>query len=143
MISWLTTLFSKGATELVGAVGGIIDNLHTSDDEKLAAKARLQSIVMAHNKVQMSFVAQYDQEITKRHETDMKSDSWMSKNIRPLVLAFLTVSTIILAYLTIFILEPSDVALVQPWIELLKILLVTVYAFYFGSRGIEKYKKLS
>ena len=143
MISWLTSLFSDGAVKLVGAVGEIIDDVQTSDEEKLAIKARVKSAVMSHNEKQMGFVAQYDQEITKRHETDMKSDSWLAKNVRPMVLVFLTLSTVILAYITIFTLQTTEVALLQPWIDLLKILLVTVYAFYFGSRGMEKYKKLS
>jgi hypothetical protein len=142
MISWLTSLFSKGATELVGAVGGIIDELHTSDEEKLTIKARIEAAVLKHNEVQMQYISQYDQEITKRHETDMKSDSWLSKNIRPMVLLFLTVATVILAYTTIFILDVSEVSLLQPWLDLLTILLVTVYAFYFGSRGIEKVQKI-
>jgi hypothetical protein len=143
MIDWVTSLFSKGAKELVGAVGGIIDEIHTSDEEKLVLKARIEAAVMAHNEAQMRHIAQYDQEITKRHESDMRSDSWLSKNIRPMVLAFLTGATILLAFLTIFTLSVGEVTLLQPWLDLLQILLVTVYAFYFGSRGIEKVKKLA
>ena len=67
----------------------------------------------------------------------MKSDSWMSKNIRPLTLAFLTVATVVLAYLTIFLLDEKSVTMVEPWLDLLKVLLVTIYAFYFGSRGFD------
>lgn len=142
MIPWITSLFSKGANELAGTIGDIIGEFHTSDAERLTIDARVKSAIMAHNEKQMSYVAQYDQEITKRHESDMKSDSWLSKNIRPMVLAFLTLATIILAFLTIFALDISEVVLLQPWLDLLQILLVTVYAFYFGSRGIEKVQKL-
>ena len=80
------------------------------------------------------------QEISKRWESDMASDSWLSKNVRPIVLVFLTFMT------TLFvILDSAQISFVvgAEWIELLKTLLTTVYVAYFGSRGIEKYKKLS
>lgn len=83
-------------------------------------------------------MSEYDKEITQRYASDMMSDSWLSKNIRPLALAFLTVATVILAYLTIFILDASDVELLKPWLNLLQSLLIVIYAFYFGSRGFEK-----
>ena len=78
------------------------------------------------------------QETTKRWESDMISDSWLSKNTRPLALLFLTLST------TIFIVLDSSTNMVinNMWIDLLKTLLITVYVAYFGSRGMEKVKKI-
>ena len=78
------------------------------------------------------------QETTKRWESDMISDSWLSKNTRPLALLFLTLST------TIFIVLDSSTEMVinNMWIDLLKTLLITVYVAYFGSRGMEKAKKI-
>jgi hypothetical protein len=78
------------------------------------------------------------QETTKRWESDMTSDSWLSKNTRPLALLFLTLST------TIFIVLDSSTEMVinNLWIDLLKTLLVTVYVAYFGSRGMEKVKNI-
>ena len=87
-------------------------------------------------------MSEYDKEITQRYASDMMSDSWLSKNIRPLALAFLTVATVILAYLTIFILDASDVEFLKPWINLLQYLLFFIYAFYFGSRGFEKVQEI-
>lgn len=80
------------------------------------------------------------QEISKHWESDMKSDSWLSKNTRPLMLIFLTISAIFLILLDSLTIK-FDVD--SEWIELLKSLLVTVYVAYFGSRGIEKYKTIS
>jgi len=80
------------------------------------------------------------QEITKRWESDMKSDSYLSKNTRPLTLIFLTIS------LVIFILLDSSnliFSIDQGWVDLLKSLLITVYVAYFGSRGAEKFKTIS
>ena len=80
------------------------------------------------------------EQISERWESDLTSDSWLSKNTRPLTLLFLTLMT------TLFvILDSSDspFKVSSEWIELLKTLLVTVYVAYFGSRGFEKYTKIS
>lgn len=140
-MAWYSFL-TEGTAKVIDSVGGIIDDLHTSDEEKLAAKIATQTLIKDFEVKQLELIAQYDKEITERHKNDMASDSWLSKNIRPLIIAFLTISTVTLAYLTIFILEPAMVALVEPWIDLLQILLITAYSFYFGSRGIEKVQKI-
>ena len=80
------------------------------------------------------------QEISKRWNSDMSSDSWMSKNTRPMTLIFLTVSSLILIVLDSL---NIDFGVSNEWIELLKSLLITVYVAYFGSRGVEKFKYIS
>jgi hypothetical protein len=80
------------------------------------------------------------QEISKRWDSDMSSDSWMSKNTRPMTLIFLTVSAVILIVLDSL---DIDFGVSSEWIELLKSLLITVYVAYFGSRGVEKFKYIS
>lgn len=80
------------------------------------------------------------QEVSKRWDSDMKSDSWLSKNVRPITLIYLTLAT------TIYIVLDSlqiDFKIDEAWIELLKTLLVTIYVAYFGSRGFEKFKKIT
>ena len=137
-MSWLSELFSSNVSSVVDSFGNAIDKLVTSDEERGQLKIKLEEEMNKLKVIQLDAIGKYDSEITSRHAADMKSDSWLSKNIRPLSLAFLTVSTVLLAYLTIFILKPDEVSLVTPWLDLLKVLLVTVYAFYFGSRGFEK-----
>lgn len=78
--------------------------------------------------------------VTKRWSSDMSSDSWLSKNVRPLTLVFLTITTITLIYLDFCY---PDYKVPSEWIELLKSLLLGVYIAYFGSRGIEKYRSIS
>ena len=80
------------------------------------------------------------QEVSKRWSSDMSSDSWLSKNTRPMMLIFLTVSTWLL-----ILMDSLDVefGVSTEWIELLKSLLLTCYIAYFGSRGMEKYKHIS
>ncbi len=79
------------------------------------------------------------QEITKRWESDNLSDSWLSKNTRPLTLIFLTVSMVFLILLDSLNIE---FRVDSEWIDLLKSLLITVYVAYFGSRGVEKFKSI-
>ena len=80
------------------------------------------------------------QEVSKRWVADMGSDSWLSKNVRPVTLIFLTISTWVLILMDSLNIEFG----VSPeWIDLLKSLLLTIYVAYFGSRGFEKYKHIS
>jgi hypothetical protein len=127
----LDKLFSGGAADLVKSVGGVIDGLHTSDEEKLAAELKVKELVAQYE-------TQMEKEITSRWQADMKSDSWLSKNIRPLVLAFLVISTVLLIFIDAgainFIVE-------EKWTDLLQLVLITVIGAYFGGRSLEKTKK--
>ena len=130
-MSILTKIFSSGAGELVKSVGGVIDNLTTSKEEKLEAERKIQDLI-ANHEVEM------EKNITERWKMDMQSDSWLSKNIRPLVLVFLVVSTVLMIFIdagTInFVVEPK-------WTDLLQLVLITVIGAYFGGRSLEKTKK--
>ena len=127
-MSILTNLLSGGAAELVKGVGGVIDNLHTSKEEKLEAERKVKELIA-------SYEVQMEKEISSRWEADMKSDSWLSKNVRPLVLVFLVVSTVLMIFIdagTInFVVEAK-------WTDLLQLVLITVIGAYFGGRTLEK-----
>jgi len=130
-MSILTNLLSGGAAELVKGVGGVIDNLHTSEEEKLAAEQKIKELV-ANYEIEM------EKNITDRWKTDMQSDSWLSKNIRPLVLIFLVVSTVLLIFIDAGIIAFEVKA---TWVDLLQLVLITVIGAYFGGRSLEKVKK--
>ena len=141
-MGWIKNIFSKSSAKVIESTGNALDELFTSKEELALSsndKDKIKSlfktgIMQLENEASKVI----EDNITARHTNDMKSDSWLSKNIRPLALSFLTVSTVLLAYLTIFILDAEKVELVEPWIDLLTVLLVVVYGFYFGSRGVEK-----
>ena len=80
------------------------------------------------------------QAVSKRWASDMQSDSWLSKNTRPLALVFLTVSMMLLIFIDS---TGLDFSVDSGWVDLLKSLLITVYVAYFGSRGAEKFKSIS
>ena len=130
-MSILTNLFSGGAAELVKGVGGVIDNLHTSKEEKLAAAQKIKQLISDHE-------AKMEQNITDRWSADMKSDSWLSKNVRPLVLIFLVVSTVLMIFIDAGTINFNVEA---KWTDLLQLVLITVIGAYFGGRSLEKTKK--
>ena len=124
-------LSGGGVKDLVEGVGGVIDNLHTSKEEKLEAERKIKEIVA-------SYQATLEKEISSRWAADMASDSWLSKNVRPLVLIFLVISTVLLIFIDAgainFVVEAK-------WTDLLQLVLITVIGAYFGGRSLEKTKK--
>lgn len=77
--------------------------------------------------------------VTRRWESDNNADSFLTKNVRPLSLVFLTIATTVLIYLDSF---NVSIEVPSEWIELLKSLLLGIYIAYFGSRGLEKYRNI-
>ena len=130
-MSILTSIFSGGAKELVEGVGGVIDNLHTSKEEKLEAEQKIKELIS-------SYEIEMEKNITERWKMDMASDSWLSKNIRPLVLIFLVVSTVLLVFIDAGVIAFEVKA---SWVDLLQLVLITVIGAYFGGRSLEKVKK--
>ncbi len=123
---------------LINSIGDTVKKFVTTDKDRLAAQAEIEKQVSEFSLAVIDRLQSAETQITERQKIDMASDSWLSKNIRPLVLAFLTVTTVLLAYLTVFILSPEKISLLSPWIDTLKDLLQTAFVFYFGSRGLEK-----
>jgi hypothetical protein len=127
----LGKIFSSGATELVKGVGDVIDNLHTSKEEKLEAERKVQEIIH-------SYESKMQEEVSERWKADMVSDSWLSKNVRPMTLIFLVISTVLLIFIDAGAIEFN---VESSWIDLLQLTLLTVIGAYFGGRSWEKVKK--
>ena len=130
-MSIIGKIFSSGAGDLVKNVGGVIDNLTTSKEEKLEAEKQIKDMIMGYE-------AEMQKQVTNRWNVDMNSDSWLSKNIRPLVLIFLVVSTVLMIFIDagVIAFEVKDT-----WVDLLQLVLITVIGAYFGGRSLEKVKK--
>ena len=127
----LSKLLSGGAAELVKGIGGVVDNLHTSAEEKLEAERKIKELIA-------SYQVEMEKNITRRWEADLKSDSWLSKNVRPLVLIFLIVCTMLLIFIDAGAL---NFEVKSSGVDLLQLVLITVIGAYFGGRSIEKVKK--
>ena len=134
---------SQTAPGILGTVGevlpsngvlGLVKNLIHKDPALPAEDKEKALKLLEQDMIEM-------QEVSKRWESDMKSDSWLSKNTRPLSLIFLSVMTI--AFIWVDSHESISFTVEQEWIGLLKTLTTTVYVAYFGSRGAEKFKTIS
>mgnify|MGYP003643210818 CR=1 FL=1 len=120
---------------VIGAVSEVGSILKKESTKSAEAKVLLNEFKL----LEMEFEKEMEEGITDRWKSDMTSDSWLSKNVRPLALMYLTFSATLLIVLD-SALEGFKVG--EEWIFLLKSLLLSVYIAYFGSRGVEKYKKI-
>ena len=127
----LNKIFSGGASKLVESVGGVVDNVITTKDEKLEAKRKLKELILSHE-------AEMERNITDRWQADMNSDSWLSKNVRPMILIFLVVSTVLMIFIDAGTIQFT---VEEKWTDLLQLVLITVIGAYFGGRSLEKRKK--
>ena len=130
--NFLRSINFKDVATVIGNVvtGDIKEAINVLTNSEDLSPEQLQ---MALKHLEMDVVEM--QEVTKRWESDMTSDSWLSKNIRPLSLAFLTLS------LFIYIILDSSIkgfSIQESWIDLLSSLLLVVYGGYFGARSVEK-----
>ena len=116
---------------LLGKADKIVDEVITSQEERMQLKNELQKIIQEQE-------ALIEQEVTKRWESDNLQSSWLPRNIRPLVLAWLVVSTTLLIFIDA---GAIDFIVEDKWVDLLQIVLITGIGAYFGSRGLEKINK--
>ena len=130
-MSIINKIFSGGANKLVESVGGVLDNLTTTKEEKMLAKQKLKELILNHE-------AEMQQNVTDRWKADMNSDSWLSKNVRPLVLIFLVVSTVLMIFIDAGAIQFN---VEEKWTDLLQLVLITVIGAYFGGRSFEKRNK--
>ena len=126
----LARLFGKGSG-VVEQVGGVVDRFIRNKDEKAQFEKEMAEILI-------NAEADMQKNVTERWKSDMTSDSWLSKNVRPLVLMFLVLCTMLLIFIDA---GRLDFKVEANWVDLLQILLLTVIAAYFGGRTVEKTRK--
>ena len=130
-MSILNKLLSTGATELIKGVGSIIDNLTTTEEERLTAEEKIKDMILGYE-------SEMQRQVSERWKSDMNSDSWLSKNVRPVTLIFLIICTMLLIFIDAGFLS-FDVK--DSYVDLLQLVLITVIGAYFGGRSLEKVKK--
>ena len=128
-MSILSKIFSSGATELVKGVGGVIDDLSTSDEERLEAKRKIKEAVLNYEK-------SMQEQVTSRWLSD-NNGSLLTKNIRPLALAFLTFMFVLIS---VFSGNIGQFQIESEFIPVYQTLLIVIYTAYFGGRSFEKIK---
>lgn len=116
---------------LIGNASEILDTIITTKEEKLEAKRKIKELILNH-RIEM------EKQISDRWKADMASDSWLSKNVRPMTLIFVLVCTMLLIFIDAGFIA-FDVE--SKWVDLLQLTVITIVASYFGGRSIEKIKK--
>ena len=121
-----------------GAAGGVAEKISNIIAKHTFSKEDRAKFEKEMTEVFINAEADMQQNVTERWKTDMNSDSWLSKNVRPLVLIFLVVSTVLMVFIDAGVIS-FDIK--DTWIDLLQLVLITVIGAYFGGRSVEKYKK--
>ena len=129
-MSILSKIFGKGAVDIAGKVAGIADKFIQTKEEKAAFEMEMEKIFIEAE-------AEIQKNVTERWRSDMSSDSWLSKNVRPMVLIFLVVCTMLMIFIDAGTLSFH---VEEKWTELLQLVLITVIGSYFGGRSYEKVK---
>lgn len=123
----LNKLFNSG--DVIKQVGGVLDNLTTSKEEKLQAKKEIKQVVLDYEK-------SMQKEVTSRWLSD-NNGSLLTKNIRPLALAFLTFMFVLIS---VFSGNIGQFNIQEEFIPVYQTLLIVIYTAYFGGRSFEKIK---
>ena len=127
----MNKIFQKLFGETATGIANIVVRFVQTKEEKHQANKEIQQLFQ-------SFEIEMQKNTTERWKYDSTSDSWLSKNIRPLVLLILVISTILLVFIDA---GKISFEVKESWVDLLQIVLITVIGAYFGSRGLEKYSK--
>jgi len=130
-MSILNKILGKGALDIAGKAAEIADKFIQTKEEKAAFEMEMEKVVIEAE-------AEIQKNVTERWKHDMTSDSWLSKNVRPMVLIFLVVCTMLLIFIDAGAIKFT---VEEKWTDLLQLVLITVIGAYFGGRSFEKRKK--
>tara|TARA_R110002012_G_C11623776_1_gene609267 strand:+ start:1506 stop:1904 length:399 start_codon:yes stop_codon:yes gene_type:complete len=127
----LFKLFGKTGGALVDKIAGVADKfIRTSDEKAEFEKEMTQIFIEAEKEMQKN--------VTERWKADLEHGNWFTRSVRPLVLVFLIVTTILMVFV-----DSGSIAfeVEEKWTDLLQLVLITVIGAYFGGRSVEKIRK--
>jgi hypothetical protein len=127
----LNKIFGEGANNLLKSAGNLVDELVTTKEEKQEAKRKMKELILSHQ-------ADMEKNISSRWQADLQHGNWLTRSVRPLVLIFLIVCTMLLVFIDSGSIEFK---VEEKWTELLQLVLITTVGAYFGGRSFEKVKK--
>ena len=132
MPNFLQKIFSSGAGDLVDKIAGVADRFIRTKDEKAEFEKQMTEIFIEAE-------AAMQKNVTERWKADLEHGNWLTRSVRPLVLVFLIISTVLLVFIDS---GSIDFAVEEKWTDLLQLVLMTTIGAYFGGRSAEKYNKL-
>ena len=128
----LSKIFGDAGGNVVDKLAGVADRfIRTKDEKANFEKEMTQIFIEAESQMQKN--------VTERWKADLEHGNWLTRSVRPLVLVFLIVATVLM----IFIDSGSiDFKVDEKWTDLLQLVLMTTIGAYFGGRSVEKYNKI-
>jgi|TARA_R100001460_G_scaffold80668_1_gene121630 cation transport ATPase len=121
-----------------GAGGGVIEKLSGVADKFIQTKEEKAQFEKEMTEIMIKAEAEMQKNVTERWQADLQHGNWLTRSVRPLVLIFLIVSTVLLVFI-----DSGAIGfnVEQKWTDLLQLVLITVIGAYFGGRSFEKLKK--
>jgi len=128
----LGKLFGNAGGSVVDKLAGVADRFIRTKDEKAEFEKQMTQILIDAE-------AAMQKNVTERWQADLQHGNWLTRSVRPLVLVFLIVCTVIM----VFIDSGSLTFQVEDkWVDLLQLVLMTTIGAYFGGRSVEKYNQI-
>ena len=127
----LSKLFGNGGGAVVDKLANVADKFIRTKDEKAEFEKEMTQIFIEAE-------AQMQKNVTERWKADLEHGNWLTRSVRPLVLVFLIISTVLMVFI-----DSGSIAfeVEDKWTDLLQIVLITVIGAYFGGRSVEKIRK--
>jgi|TARA_R100000152_G_C6725741_1_gene151025 hypothetical protein len=127
----LSKLFGNSGGAVVDKLAGVADRFIRTKDEKAEFEKEMTQIFIEAEK-------EMQKNVTERWKADLEHGNWLTRSVRPLVLVFLIVSTVLMVFI-----DSGSIAfqVEDKWTDLLQIVLITVIGAYFGGRSVEKLRK--
>ena len=132
MSKLLAKLFGNAGGGIVDKISGVVDRFVRTKDEKAEFEKQMTEILIEAE-------AAMQKNVTERWKADLEHGNWLTRSVRPLVLVFLIVSTVLMVFIDSGSLQFE---VEEKWTELLQLVLMTTIGAYFGGRSVEKYNKM-
>ena len=128
----LAKLFGNAGGGIVDKISGVVDKFVRTKDEKAEFEKQMTEILIEAE-------AAMQKNVTERWKADLEHGNWLTRSVRPLVLIFLIVATVLMVFI-----DSGSITfnVEQKWTDLLQLVLMTTIGAYFGGRSVEKYNKL-
>ena len=123
---------------LGGAAGSFIDKIAGVADRFITTGAEKQTFKKEMTKILIDAEAAMQQNVTERWKADLEHGNWLTRSVRPLVLIFLIISTVIMVFIDS---GSINFNVEQKWTDLLQLVLMTTIGAYFGGRSVEKFNQ--
>jgi hypothetical protein len=131
MSELLAKLFGKAGGGIVDKLSGVVDRFVRTKDEKAEFEKQMTTIFIEAE-------AAMQKNVTERWKADLEHGNWLTRSVRPLVLIFLIVSTVLMVFIDS---GSINFTVEEKWTDLLQLVLMTTIGAYFGGRSVEKYNK--